>query len=170
VPKQLRMPKGEEWPDQRPADGRHARESGRAGAGQHPHQDGFYLIVCVMGGEDETSTEARSGSFEPGIAFGPCAGFCRISSELEPSGFERKLKPFGQGPNLIRHPAAVGMNAVVHVGHKEVVSEDVPHADQKIQQGNRVRPTGYRDQDWPGSEWQGFQMLPEAIEQGHAGS
>ena len=64
VPRQLLPPERQQWTENRPAPRLHARQPGRTGAPQHPHEDCFGLVVAVVRRHDEIGTAGNTHPLE----------------------------------------------------------------------------------------------------------
>ena len=167
VSDQFRPREREEEPNHPALDWRHARQAGWSRPGQHSHEHGLHLIVGVMRRQNDFRTHPPADRFEPGVSPDSSQGFTGRGAQHELRGLERKGVGSGQGSHLVRHPATVGMDAMVQVGDDEGEPMQVSGSHQQIQECDRIRPTGDGNYRFPLREVHSGKMAAESVDQAH---
>src|SRR5215218_3962571 len=121
----------------------------------------------MMSGEDDLRTYPGPEFLQPLVACLPCSGFRGGRSQLESANLHRQSIAMSQGAYLLGDVGTLRMDAVVDVGHYQLLSMRVPGLNQQVQQGHGVRPPGDGNQRPPRPQAQGCQFFPKITDQGH---
>jgi hypothetical protein len=130
---QLRAFKRKQRPNHPSLVGGHSGQTGRTGAGENPHQNGFDLIVGVVSCQNEIGTDSSPSGLQPGVAVFPRLGLAGTGTKGKTPYFHRQSVTGGKRPNPPGNQAARPMDPVVHVGGDEIERVMGPGCYQEIQ-------------------------------------
>jgi hypothetical protein len=167
---QLFAPKRQQGTNQLPPAWRDPRQSGRAGAAQHPHENRFDLVVLVVRGKDELGAQLFGEAGEPGITRLARRGLAGAATEPELPHVHRKAVAMGRGSHPLGDLPALGMNPVIGVRDVQRETSRRRHAAQQIEQRERIGSPGNRNQGRAGGESQSPEMAIEPLRERHAPS
>jgi hypothetical protein len=164
---QIGVRKGEQRADEVASNQIHPSQAGGPRPSQHPHQHSLNLIVGVMRRKDDPGANSATERLEPGIPLQPRPRLAGARAKLQAANMDRETIRHSEGSYLLRHPAAVHMDPVVHVRDYQVELVQVSAMDEKVEQGDGVGPTRYGNDGRAPGQAQAREMEAERLEESH---
>src|SRR5262245_18562559 len=120
-----------------------------------------------MSKEDGGSIDPKTGAFEEVVAHHACLSLARVGPECSTAAFVSKAQCPSQLAHTIGNQCALGVNAVVEVGTDEIPDVQGGGAAKQIEERNRIRATGSRNECPSSRERKRHEVLAKRPEHVH---